>query len=82
MKNDKRMTKYKMAAGCLKNCIGPISTKKEKYIYEEVITTTLKIISATTKVILTTEKVTTDNLKVISVTTKMILTTWLRSLLW
>ena len=41
MKNDKRMTKYKMAAGCLKNCIGPISTKKEIYIYEEVITTTL-----------------------------------------
>ena len=42
---------------------------------EEVITATLKMISATTKVILATEEVTTATLKVISVTTKVILTT-------
>ena len=42
---------------------------------EEVITTTLKVISATTKVILATAEVITATLKVLSTTTKVILAT-------
>ena len=43
--------------------------------YSVVITATLKIISSTTKVILTTEEVITTPLKVISATTNVILAT-------
>ena len=42
------------------------------YTTEEVIITTLKMSSSTTKVILGTDEVTTANLKVISATTKVI----------
>ena len=52
-----------------------MATNKLILSTEEVITATLKVISATTKVILATEEVIITTLKVISATTKVILAT-------